>query len=347
VVVDRLTKHASFIPTTSGLTAQGFADLFVEHVATRFGLPDSVIADRDPRWTSDFWTAVSAAIKTKMSLSSSHHPQHDGQTENVNRQLETMLRAYVSKDRADWAKWLKLLEFAYNSNIHASIGTTPFLLLYGFEPKAPLDYLLPKNWATTGTPGMRKESSAYLEELRVHRENARLAIARAQDEQSKYFNRGRRDIPEFKVGSKVLINPHSLEWIESKGDGAKLMQRWIGPFEVLQKINPKAYRLRLDNRYPGFPVFNYDHLKPYTESAGISDTDRLRMPDTRVENKVFEEYEVEKVIGKRYDKSRRQNMWLVRWKNYGPQHDSWQTKKDLRNAPEILRAFERVQKARR
>jgi hypothetical protein len=194
---------------------------------------------------------------------------------------------------------------------------------------------------------MRKESSAYLEELRVHRENARLAIARAQDEQSKYFNRGRRDIPEFKVGSKVLINPHSLEWIESKGDGAKLMQRWIGPFEVLQKINPKAYRLRLDNRYPGFPVFNYDHLKPYTESAGISDTDRLRMPDTRVENKVFEEYEVEKVIGKRYDKSRRQNMWLVRWKNYGPQHDSWQTKKDLRNAPEILRAFERVQKARR
>jgi hypothetical protein len=347
VVVDRLTKHVSFIPTTSGLTAQGFADLFVEHVASRFGLPDNIIADRDPRWTSDFWTAVAAALKTKMSLSSSHHPQHDGQTENVNRQLETLLRAYVFKDRTEWAKWLKLLEFSYNSNVHSSIGTTPFLLLYGFEPKAPLDYLLPKEWSRSGTPGWRKETSSYLGELQVHRENARLAIARAQEEQAKYFNRGRKEVPEFRVGSKVLINPHSLEWLESKGEGAKLVQRWIGPFEVLQKINPKTYRLRLDDRYPGFPVFNYDHLKPYTEPTEDVEGTRLRLPDTRNKKVVTEEYEVEKVVGKRYDKSRRQNLWLVRWKNYGPQHDSWQTKKDLRNAPEMLRAFERVQKATR
>jgi hypothetical protein len=78
VVVDRLSEHASFIPMTSGLTAQGFAELFVEHIISRFGLPDSILADRDPRWTSEFWKAVAAAIGTKMSLSSSHHPQHDG-----------------------------------------------------------------------------------------------------------------------------------------------------------------------------------------------------------------------------------------------------------------------------
>jgi hypothetical protein len=177
-----------------------------------------------------------------------------------------LLRAYVSKDRSDWAKWLKLLEFSYNSNVHASIGTTLFMLLYGFEPKVPLDYLLPKEWVKAGAPGMRKEASAYLEDLRAHRESARLAIARAQDKQAKYYNRRRREVPEFKVGSRMLVNPHSLEWRESKGEGAKLVQRWIGPFEVLQKINPKTYRLRLDDRYPGFPVFNYDHLKPYTES---------------------------------------------------------------------------------
>jgi hypothetical protein len=282
-----------------------------------------------------------------MSLSSSHHPQHDGQTENVNRQLETLLRAYVAKDRADWAKWLKLLEFSYNSNMHSSIGTTPFLLLYGFEPKAPLDYLLPKEWSMAGNPGVRKDAKAYLEDLQVHRDNARLAIARAQDEQAKYFNRGRRSIPEFKVGAKVLINPHSLEWLESKGEGAKLVQRWIGPFEVLQKINPKTYRLRLDDRYPGFPVFSYDHLKPYTEPIEDVEGSRLRLLDTRSKKPATEEYEVERIVGKRYDKARKQNMWLVRWKNYGPQHNSWQTRKDLRNAPEMVRAFERVQKARR
>jgi hypothetical protein len=145
----------------------------------------------------------------------------------------------------------------------------------------------------------------------------------------------------------VLINPHSLKWIESKGEGAKLIQRWIGPFEVLQKINPKTYRLRLDDRYPGFPIFNYDHLKPYTEAKDSEENPRLQLPDSRSNALASKEYEVEKIIGKRYDKSRRQYMWLVRWRNYGPQYDSWQTKRDLRNAPEMVRAFERVQKVRK
>jgi transposase InsO family protein len=137
VVVDRLSKHASFIPTTSGLTAEGFADLFVQHVVSRFGLPDNIVADWDPQWASDFWSAVVKALKTKMSLSSAHHPQHDGQTENVNRQLETLLRAYIARDRSDWSEWLKILEFAYNNNVHASTGAIPFQLLYGFLPKSP------------------------------------------------------------------------------------------------------------------------------------------------------------------------------------------------------------------
>jgi hypothetical protein len=225
VVVDRLTKHASFIPTTSGLTAEGFANLFVLHIVSRFGLPDDVIADRDPRWTSDFWRAVSVAIKTKMSLSSSHHPQHDGQTEIVNRHLETMLRAYIAKDKSDWADWLAILEFAYNSSIHSSTGVTPFLLLYGFEPKAPLDYLVPRDVAAKASYGMSKQSSQYLEAIQMHWENARLSLARAQEEQAQYYNHGRREVPEIEVGSKVLVNPHSLEWVESKGEGSKLVQR--------------------------------------------------------------------------------------------------------------------------
>ena len=87
VVVDRLTKHASFIPTSTGLDAEGFALLFVRVIACRFGLPESIITDRDPRWSSDFWMGVAKALGTRMSLSSSHHPQHDGQTEVVNKRV--------------------------------------------------------------------------------------------------------------------------------------------------------------------------------------------------------------------------------------------------------------------
>ena len=103
VVVDRLTKHASFIPTTTGLDAEGFALLFVKVVVCRFGLPESIVTDRDPWWSSDFWMGVAKALRTKMSLSSSHHPQHDGQTEVVNKLLTVMLRTFIEGKRDQWS----------------------------------------------------------------------------------------------------------------------------------------------------------------------------------------------------------------------------------------------------
>ena len=141
VVVDRLTKHVSFILVTTGLDTEGFALMFVKHIVCRFGLPESIITDRDPRWTTDFWIGIAKALQTKMSLSSSHHPQHDGQTEVVNKLLTTMLRAFVAGQKDRWAVWLHLLEFAYNNAVHSSIGTTPFHLMLGFHPRTPLDFV--------------------------------------------------------------------------------------------------------------------------------------------------------------------------------------------------------------
>ncbi|KAK0184063.1 hypothetical protein F5146DRAFT_880673, partial [Armillaria mellea] len=83
-----------------------------------------------------------------------------------------------------------------------------------------------------------------------HRESARLAIACAQETQAKYYNKGCKVIPELEPGTLVLVNPHSLEWKESKGKGAKLVQRWIGPFEIAEKVNPKVYQLKMSSNYP-------------------------------------------------------------------------------------------------
>jgi hypothetical protein len=58
----------------------------------------------------------------------------------------------------------------------------------------------------------------------MHRESARLAIAKLQQKQFAAYNKGRKEVPEIKTGTMVLVNPHSLEWSESKGEGAKLVQ---------------------------------------------------------------------------------------------------------------------------
>ena len=200
VVVDCLTKHASFIPTTTGLDAEGFALLFVKVIACRFGLPESIITDRDPRWSSDFWMGVAKALQTKMSLSSSHHPQHDGQTEVVNKLLTVMLRAFVEGKRDQWSVWLHILEFAYNSAVHSSTGTTPFHLLLGFHPQTPLDFIGTRRSDEAASRSLNPDAVSFLQNLAMHRESARAAIAKAQDQQARSFNKGRRPIPDLKKG---------------------------------------------------------------------------------------------------------------------------------------------------
>jgi hypothetical protein len=262
VVVDHLSKHANFIPTTTGLNAEEFGALFIKEIMCRFGLPSSIIMDRDPRWSSDFWKGVVKLLKTRMLLSSSHHPQHDGQTEVVNKGIGMMLRAYIAADKEGWAEWLPLLEFAYNSNNHSLIGCSPLFLMYGLNPKTPWDFLTEhKASGIDYHLDLQPEASAFVKALEMHQESAQLAIACAQEGQARSYNKGQRPVPEFKKGDLALVNPHSLEWSKSKGEGVKLTQRWIGPFEVIQKINPKVYQLWMSDKYPGLPIFNINHLK--------------------------------------------------------------------------------------
>ena len=341
VVVDRLSKQAMFIPCTTGLTAKEFAELFVKHIVCRFGLPDSIIADRDPRWTSDFWKGVAGFLKTKMALSSAHHPQHDGQTEVLNKQLATMLRAFVSEDLADWSTWLHILEFTYNNSTHGSTGTSPNFLVYGFQPKTPLDFLLPNSAKDGDSPSysLSPESSNFLSTFAMHRDSARRAIAKAQDEQAQQYNKGRRPVLEFKKGDKVLVNPHSLDWVDAKGAGGKLKQRWIGPFEVMQQINLNVFRLRMSDKYPGLPVFNIQHLKKYEDSPAEWG-ERTTMPESRRLRKESEEYEVEAIVGHR--RKGKAIQYLVRWAGYGPQFDTWEPHRGLRNASIVLNEYRKL-----
>ena len=170
----------------------------------------------------------------------------------------------------------------------------------------------------------------------MHRDSARQAIALAQHEQAKSYNKRRKPAPTFRLGSKVLVNPHSLEWVESKGEGAKLTPRWIGPFEVTECVNPKVYRLHLPDKYPGSPVFNIEHLKAYRDPT---EEGRTQMPESTLWKEESPEYEVEAILGHKRTGKTKTLKYLVRWLGYGPQFDEWLTAHDLRNASEVLREY--------
>jgi hypothetical protein len=265
VIVDRLSKHVQFIATDFNLNTEGFGYLFVKHVVCRYGLPDTVYANRDGCWLSKFWTAVSSYLKSRMVLSSARHPQHDGQTEIVNKQVKVMLRAYVAKDQVTWLLWLPLIEHSYNSTVHGSTRYAPFQLLFGFTPKGPLDLANPWAKRMLLLRENREDVDRFVRDLETHRRMAQDAIAQAQAKQVDTHNRGCRALL-FEEGNLILINPHSLEWLESKGAGVKLRQHWIGPFEVLSWVSQNAYRLHLPKAFPGSNVINLEHMRPYVSS---------------------------------------------------------------------------------
>jgi hypothetical protein len=92
--------------------------------------------------------------------------------------------------------------------------------MYGFTPKGPLDYANPRARRIQLLRAGQEDINSFLTDLETHRQMARDAITAAQEKQAHAYDAGRRHV-EFEKGSQVLVNPHSLEWLESKGAGAK------------------------------------------------------------------------------------------------------------------------------
>ena len=104
--------------------------------------PKKFVTDRDSKFTSIFWEELLKQCGIKSHMSTSFHPQADGQTERVNRILEDMLRHYVSPQQHDWDTHLAAAEFAINNSYQESIKTTPFRLNTGRDPRTPLSWTL-------------------------------------------------------------------------------------------------------------------------------------------------------------------------------------------------------------
>jgi hypothetical protein len=231
------------------------------------GLPSSIISDRDPKFTSKFWSSLFSLSGTSLKLSSANHPQTDGQTERMNRTLEEMLRSYVSPFHDNWDDHLIACEFAYNSASQASTGHSPFFLNFGFDPNVPLTLLAPAAPApaasASSTP-VNAAADAYLQRLRTASESAKANLRRAQARQAALYNTHRRDL-QLKVGDRVLLSiDHFSNRPEVSGSAVKkLAAKWYGPFAVKTVVSPVAYLLDVPAVMKMHPVVHVSRLKPY------------------------------------------------------------------------------------
>nr|GEY67148.1 reverse transcriptase domain-containing protein [Tanacetum cinerariifolium] len=144
VIVDRLTKSTHFLPMREDDSMDKLTKLYLKEVVTRYGIPISIISDRDSRFASNFWRAFQKALGTRLDMSIAYHSETDGQSARTIHTLEDMLRTCVIDFGNGWERHLPLIEFSYNNSYHASIKAAPFEALYGRKCR------LPVCWAEVG-----------------------------------------------------------------------------------------------------------------------------------------------------------------------------------------------------
>uniref|UniRef100_A0A803PSM5 RNA-directed DNA polymerase n=1 Tax=Cannabis sativa TaxID=3483 RepID=A0A803PSM5_CANSA len=253
VVVDRLTKYGHFIPLKHPYSAPTVAEVFVREVVKHHGFPRSIVSDRDKIFLSLFWKELFRLQGTHLKQSTAYHPQSDGQTEVVNRCLETYLRCFAGVRPTKWAKWLAWAEYWYNTSYHVSAGMTPFKALYNRDPP-PLIRFEPANTKVSEVEQQLQARDAVLVLLKEN-------LQRAQQNMKAQADKKSRDV-HFEIGDLVYVKlrPYRQRTV-AKRCNEKLAPRFFGPFPVLARVGPAAYRLQLPPAAAIHPVFHVSLLR--------------------------------------------------------------------------------------
>lgn len=323
VVVDRFSKYAVFVALPEKFDAKDTARLFFKDVVKYWGIPRSIISDRDTRFVGKFWSELFKILGTDLNFSTSFHPQTDGQTERINALLELYLRHYVTANQKNWLELLDIAQFSYNLQKSESTGASPFELATGQQPLAPYDMIVPYRGKS---PGAFRFAKAWREKLEL----AKASLAKAAKKMKKWADLKRRH-REFEEGDLVMVKllPQTIRNYKKIHKG--LLRRYEGPFPVEKRIGKLAYRVKLPHYLECHPVFHVSFLKPYYPDESDPSRNKSQRAPTAVSTVL--DHDVEAILAHRQIPQRGSHAaykeYLVKWKGLPDAEASWESELSL------------------
>ncbi|GJV80387.1 putative reverse transcriptase domain-containing protein [Tanacetum coccineum] len=320
VIVDWLTKSAYFLPMIEDYKMEKLARLYLNEIVARHGVPISIISDRDSRFTSRFWQSMQEALGTRLDMSTAYHPQTDGQSERTIQTLEDMLRACVLDFGGSWDVHLPLVEFSYNNSYHSSMRCAPFEALYGRKCRSPI------LWAEVGEgqligPELVQETTEKISQIKDR-------LKAARDRQKSYVDKRRKPL-EFSVGDYVLLKVSPWKGVVHFGKKGKLAPRFVGPFEIIEKVGPVAYRLDLPEELNGVhDTFHVSNLKKCLADPTL----KVPLDEIQVDAKLnFVEEPVE-ILEREFKKLKRSRIAIVkvRWNSKRGPEFTWEREDQMK-----------------
>ncbi|RMZ86659.1 hypothetical protein DV736_g6115, partial [Chaetothyriales sp. CBS 134916] len=332
-VTDKFTKFVTLIPGKTTWGAHDWAISYFDYVFSKYGLPAKLISDRDPKFTSQFWTALVKRMGAELAMIAAYHPAANGQSERTNQTVEVTLRCLIA-DRShlatsDWDEILPDTEYALNTLTNASTGYSPFLLLYGVHPREELAVQEDSNEGVDD----------FLDQRRRIRRDAEDTLKLAQARMAIYFDR--KHTP-FRQADLVYLRLAKGVNIGYKLPNMSVLDvNKVGPFRVKRKVSNVAFELELPPDMGIHPVISCIHLEPANET-------HLKKapppPPIVVGNE--ERWIIDRLLRK--ERRGQETYYKIRWQGYGPAEDSWEEEQELRSqVPELVDAFEsRFRRAR-
>jgi len=311
-IVDRLIKYIMFISFKKTTTASVLMYTILQELVSNHGLSKEFITDRDKLFTSKFWETLTAELRINHKMSTTYHPQTDGQSKQMNQTVETYLRHYVNRNQNNWVQLLLTAQFAYNNTQNETTEETPFQANYEYNSKV---------W----------------QELQAHKSQSQKAILNITEIKKLHKNLTNRiqqqteqttKIKPFTVEKRVYLRTNN---IHVKQRSKKLNNKSIEPFEIKRNIKGLSYELDLPKKMRIHSVFHAFMLQCCNQSIP------LQAIETSVE--LNEEYKVEDILKKQM--INRKAHYLIKWRGYDTSENTWELWENLKNCARALQHLER------
>ena len=337
-VEDYLSKWPEAIPLPDA-KAHTIAVALLDHVISRHSAPRVILSDRGQNFLSSIVRELCNIFDTRKVHSSAYRPQTQGLVERWHSTLYQMLSKYISSDQSDWDEMLPMCLFAYRTTTATeSTELSPFQIIYGREPKLPIEQMLTP--PTNLSNDIQEHIEKIMTKVRLYQTIAKENSDKHHAKMKERYDKTANDV-DFQIGNKVWLHVPATP----AGLSRKFIHKWHGPYGIVDKQNDVHYFLRNcdNNKLLPTPVHvnrlkrAYTRaLRPVQEPAQkLDDMDYIDLAETDMPRDSFNDddsdvhdnefWPIEKLL-----KGRRKSIeYLVKWKGCSSKDNSWVPYDDL------------------